>query len=516
MWRAVQTPVYVLLVGLLFFGGAEITLRSPLISQQLPPPSWGMDYYPFEEQYARFQTFVKQHGRVDCIFLGSSMVLADLAPAAFEAGYAHRSGEPLECFNFGVMILTASSAGPIAEILVKDYHPKLLIFGTALRDYNALTNSNPAEIEFPAAAWVRYKDGDFSPRGWLSDHAALFRYLQAMPDILQPKPYRQAGDHESHFEDGFQPAIHFDRDSPLLWHFFGLYTPPAEVTLALSPQDWAGFQQLVEAAGSGTRLFIVELPTYAGYGNYVTPEGEPITLQDLLGGYANQRGVPVWSNADLPALDDADWINRAHFQLTGAWKFSAWLGEQVGEAVARGVPPEVLTRPPLPDLPYSEPPDLLRRGLNPSVEVAYKLHQFDLLPPDALVFDPSVGLYDLDLARLALGYFISWGQIMEDTKRRAEYFDLRTILDRVQFETDLALTPDQQAALQQWRATKLPRYLHEAGIDYLLFNAFWFGFVAEEEAAILTDPRYYELIKMWQPVPLGEIYWLYRALGDQK
>ena len=39
---------------------------------------------------------------MDCIFLGSPLVLMGVDPVAFGAGYEDRAGKRVRCFNFGV------------------------------------------------------------------------------------------------------------------------------------------------------------------------------------------------------------------------------------------------------------------------------------------------------------------------------------------------------------------------------------------------------------------------------
>jgi hypothetical protein len=86
--------------------------------------------------------------------LGSSLVGSGLDPETFSTRYEAVTGEPMECFNFGLGSLMASAAGPIAQILVDPYHPKLLIYGTNPRDYDR-SNNNQTQNQFLVLLGIR-------------------------------------------------------------------------------------------------------------------------------------------------------------------------------------------------------------------------------------------------------------------------------------------------------------------------------------------------------------------------
>jgi hypothetical protein len=102
-------------------------------------------------------------GPVDCIFIGSSMVAVGIDPQVFAEAYTAQTGDPLRCFNFGQLGFTAFESAEWAEIVIRRYHPRLLIYGHSMRDYNSL-----AEGELAAPTnnpWELYQLGEFTIEG---------------------------------------------------------------------------------------------------------------------------------------------------------------------------------------------------------------------------------------------------------------------------------------------------------------------------------------------------------------
>ena len=83
------------------------------------------------------QDYVKQHGDVDIIILGSSLVNTGIDPDVVAQTYFEQTGVHPRIFNFGVEGLTIAPNSINARILTNKYHPALLIYVTGMRDYVA-------------------------------------------------------------------------------------------------------------------------------------------------------------------------------------------------------------------------------------------------------------------------------------------------------------------------------------------------------------------------------------------
>jgi hypothetical protein len=77
---------------LLFVVAGEVVARNDRFQSKLARPTWGSHHPHFERQLDRLNHIVNQVGPVDCIFLGSSMVINDFDPLVFADAYRYHSG----------------------------------------------------------------------------------------------------------------------------------------------------------------------------------------------------------------------------------------------------------------------------------------------------------------------------------------------------------------------------------------------------------------------------------------
>ena len=114
----------------------ELIMRIPAVQAPFLAPGMSSRHYQLGQKLALLESFERKHGHVNCIALGSSMVDVGFQPESFAAGYAAAAGtEPFHCFNFGIDASSILTAPALAKILLTDYEPELLIFGTDARDY---------------------------------------------------------------------------------------------------------------------------------------------------------------------------------------------------------------------------------------------------------------------------------------------------------------------------------------------------------------------------------------------
>lgn len=332
-----KTLVLALLVLAVAAGGLEIAARV-LAAQTLQiVPGIASPHRQFEITLARLEDYARR-GPVDCIFVGSSTVYRGVDPDAFSAAYAAETGQPLRCFNFGVLDLTASTAGKLARILVQEYHPALLIYGTTPHDYSAAAGaaSTSALEQIP---WFAYRSGEWNPLGWLIDSSVALRYYLVNRDWMKASFARYVR-HTHRYEaatraNGFTP-----RTGTRL-------TPGNQVTtrkakrlallysrFRLEPERLRGLEQVVQLNSPGTRVLIVEMPTHPRIVEYY-PNGTRdldsfvSRVQDI----ADANAVPFRhdSSANLPATG---WFDLGHLNAQGALAYSQWLGHTLGRAAA--------------------------------------------------------------------------------------------------------------------------------------------------------------------------------------
>ena len=179
-WRVLWLTI-IFLIGYLAL--SETFFRLEPVQRGLTGPRIGSRHRQFEIQVARLEKLVNEGETIDCIFLGNSMVWLGVNPLVVNETFREQTGQEINCFNFGISALPASSAGEIASVLVKRYHPKLLIYGTFARDYTIPLDTEDAYI-VTDTPWLKYQNGDVNLKGWLYSNSVTFQYAGHIRDLL--------------------------------------------------------------------------------------------------------------------------------------------------------------------------------------------------------------------------------------------------------------------------------------------------------------------------------------------
>lgn len=322
-----QTLVLAVLILALVLIGAELAARLVLDDSDRPT-AIGSDVPALDVKIGALDRLDETRG-VDCLFVGSSVVLNGLDPAAVEAAYAARTGEAITCYNVGVPALTARAAAVVAEVLVERYHPHVLVYGFTLRAVAAGTSqADDVYDDLLATPWIAYRRGDASLEGWLVDHSTLLRHYLAYrnwPSWQYPNWRRTFTDSSP---TGYVP---FFRTRPL--DPAAIQTPSYFQHYALDPAEMAGLAEIVALDGN-TRVVLLEMPLpdfvlalfdggAAGYRAIV--EGE-------IGALAEAHAVPLWQTSPLALVPLEGWAEDAHHvNHQGAQLVSAWLGERLAD-----------------------------------------------------------------------------------------------------------------------------------------------------------------------------------------
>jgi hypothetical protein len=83
------------------------------------------------------------------------------------------------------------------------------------------------------------------------------------------------------------------------------------------------------------------------------------------------------------------------------------------------------------------------------------------------------------------------------------------VLSNLAFENHLAQAGIDAAAIAEWRQSKEPQYLEQAGIDYLFFDLQWTGWLSEQEYQLmLGEDSPYEIAARWVHPARETVYYL--------
>lgn len=320
---------FIIFLSLIFT--AECVARIPFARQWLEAPDLGSRHRQFEIQVGRLDRILDKEGSIDCIFLGSSLVWLGVKPDVVMQAVKAATGETLSCFNFGISALPASGAGVLAQILVRDYHPKFLIYGTSARDYAIPREAEDASVILDSP-WIQFRTGHPSVQGWLYNYSYFYRYKESLHGLLR-------------FD---KRVIHAASDRSL--GFLAKTRPIKKANIAVAernmhkwlydykvlPENLMGLRQVVKQRDHGVHVIVIDMPLKSSYfGFFKNGKQDFNKYLGSVGRILASSHTTFWMASDLSLIPDDGWWDYSHLNLQGAKLFSAWLGHKMSQEVVR-------------------------------------------------------------------------------------------------------------------------------------------------------------------------------------
>lgn len=324
---ASTTPLLVVATLVACWACVELSVRTEPVRRHLLPPSVGSPSRPFEIQLARLNDFARRDGGPDCVFVGSSLVLTGVDPEVFEAAYERRAGRRIRCFNLGVPGMSASDVGALAAILLEDYAPSLVVYGTTFRDFSTRVAGPGLE----ALDWVRYRNGAWNAEGWLIDHSDAYRYYLTYRGWSDREQRRLMSRPFPTADDGFWR--HTPRTAPVTLEQQLANVENDLVTLmrdGIAATHLAGLDAFLRLRERGPRTIVVEMPGPAAISAWLHRRDDYRRFLTRIRRETERHGAPFWANRrKVPRrlIPDDGWNDLYHMNTTGADIFSHWLGD---------------------------------------------------------------------------------------------------------------------------------------------------------------------------------------------
>ena len=329
-----------LIVLFLFTGFAEGIVRLEAFQAPLTPPKMGSRHYQLGHKLMLLDSEVKKNGPIDCLMVGSSMVDVGFDPESFEDAYWQATGREIRCFNFGIDASSAASAAALTRILIEDYHPRFIIFGTDPRDYAIpSTDRDPAAIlETP---WIQYRLGSFSLDGWLLDNSYFYRYRQHLSRLIhfsfQDTIWAETELNFPILPNGFTPITKTNTrvnepPNPEDTSYEFTYYSRIYATYTMLDENLTALETMLTYNQPETQVIVIEMPVSDGL-YYFFGQGSADYAQFIhrVNELAARHQIPFWQTEPLDFIPDDGWSDYSHLNVTGAEVFSAWLGTQVSE-----------------------------------------------------------------------------------------------------------------------------------------------------------------------------------------
>lgn len=320
------TPALSALMLIAIVAAAEVAARSAIVREHLRPDSLGAPFWLIDAQRHRLERFEREGGEVDCLFLGSSMVLSGIDPDVFAAQLEARTGDRIRCFNFGSQALTADEAGLMSEYLIATEHPRLLIYGPGTRDLTSVVRGQ----HLSDSAWARYRRGEFSIDGWLAERSYAYRYVLAyrgpteLGDVALATRVRPNGFAPA---DGVADAAMLARIDLFLRNQLGDF--------GVAPEQLAGLDAVIGLGGAETAVAVVRLPVHSRVLERLHGNADFHRGAEAIAAAAARGDAPLW-DATSSVVGDDGMADLVHLNPSGAAVFSRWLADRVADAIADG------------------------------------------------------------------------------------------------------------------------------------------------------------------------------------
>lgn len=314
-----QTFLRSVLYLLLFCVAFEFFARTPVSRFVFRRESYGSSHPHFETQLANLRDRIARGETVDCIFIGNSQVLYGINPTVVENAYYDKSGNTIHCQNFGLGGLTPLTSGSLARMLIKNFHPSLIVFETGVLDY-AASSMEGTDASIMSSPWMKYQLGEFSIDGWLYEYSNGYRLLFGFDRTLK---YIEESD--THIEaDGFS-KLEDKSDTPLEDQI--KFFDNSLDLLAMTDRQVKGLEGLLALNPSQVKIVIIETPTHPVF--YATKRKVRNLYPDfenMLSVRASAAGVPLWLTRDVVSLPEDQWHDLAHLNEEGSTYFSRQIG----------------------------------------------------------------------------------------------------------------------------------------------------------------------------------------------
>jgi hypothetical protein len=329
--------VFMLLIAVIF----EIAARNDAVRNALPAPGLGSPHRQFEIQVERLRVRAAKDGNPDCIILGNSQVLRGINPDMIEKEYEDVTGKAVTCQNFGIRGTSPLTANILADILIADYHPSVLIYGTSFIDFADFRGLD-ANASILASPWVQHKVNAPSFEGWLFDVSIAYRSYMGLQPFLFPADASTGREHRALETEidakGFMPAF---------------FNSTAKDNLAVGKADqerfWTNASPMFNAEHlaaledmfklsqrNDLELVILSMPVAANMIDANSGADSREQYKEIILQNSQTYNVPVWFPGEvISETDPALWYDFFHLNANGAHRFSVWVGQTLGEAVLK-------------------------------------------------------------------------------------------------------------------------------------------------------------------------------------
>ncbi|MBN1120665.1 MAG: hypothetical protein JXJ17_06270 [Anaerolineae bacterium] len=331
MWKDLRLAVLIAICLIVLGEGAAWLADS---QRDRPPPGLGTNHPTVEERWRDLRKAARRSESIDCVFFGNSMVGSAIDAGIIEQAIGNELGQAVNCYDLSASGMTASDVGIFGEIVVEFYKPSLIVYGISARDFSEAFGQDVDEAMLESE-WIRYRQGEPSPGGWLGHHSEAYGQVLGLTSWL--KYFSTNWTHRD-------PELLDLQDDRTVEERLGVVNIiPGDQLAALktpevSASDIAGLDQLMALRDQSVTVILVEMPVYEGvwepvFGGYENYADRFLAPMDA---YAEENDVVFIHSTPFTLVDAEDWIDWEHMEKSGQRVFSEWLGEQIVDGITEG------------------------------------------------------------------------------------------------------------------------------------------------------------------------------------
>ncbi len=324
-----KTALQALLMVFLFAGAMEAVSRIPALQTFLQPYEfYGSAHPQFDIQLRNIKARNNLEGKIDCIVIGNSQTLYGVNPEAVEQAYFTQTGKHITCQNFGNGGVLPNTVYSLINILIKQYQPAVVIFGTSVLDYSSSQNGG-AHASIMSSPWVRYQMGTFSVDGWLFEYSSAYRYYRGIDQYV----FRSTASHPIQI-NGYssQPIPRSQLSKDEQYEYFKNMLPSSK---RFSQQQIGFLKKILRLQNRQTQIILLEAPIeYAMFEFSPRLKKMHPEFLKMAKSAARNAGVDIWLTQNEMTFDEEMWYDLIHLNPAGALFYSEMIGDSLAKNAA--------------------------------------------------------------------------------------------------------------------------------------------------------------------------------------
>jgi hypothetical protein len=309
----------------LIIAGLELLFRSSQIYTKLPPPTViGNINYP--EIDVKYQIFESENSRrkIDCLFLGNSMVDLGIAPEVVFPD--NKPGnDPPNCYNFGMESMMPETSSTIAKAFINKYEIKTIFIGISAVDF---VGDYYITRDIKHTPWLQYLTGQGSFEGQLVDKFIVYRYFLALGKYRDPIYQNTTNDLSLIISQNGRKKRGKDN---IVFKINPVIKFP---NYSLNQPDVTGLSEFGEIKSNNIQVIVIEMPVNPKFLPYYIKGGEQGYEDEFINPINHllekQNVQFIRSQPDIQNIVSEDgWLDYSHLNEKGSFQFSRWLAQKI-------------------------------------------------------------------------------------------------------------------------------------------------------------------------------------------